>query len=241
MLSCFYIKAEDNNVVFENANKAYAESKYADALKLYEPVAEAGYESAELYYNMGNAYFKANNIAKAILYFEKAKKLSTNDEDIDHNLKLANQKVVDKMEAVPEIFMAELKTSFLGTFSEKGWSVMCLIIFFLSMALFALYIIASSPSAKQTSFFSGFILLFASIIVFFIARSSYNQSAARSEAIIMKSSVTVKGSPDENGTKLFVLHEGSKVKIEDQSSDWLEIKLPNGNTGWVKSETIEKI
>ena len=233
--------AQDNNVLYENANQNYASGKYAEAITAYEKIMSGGYEAPELYFNLGNCYLKTNNTGKAILYYEKAKKLLPNDEEINYNLKMANQKVVDKIEAVPQLFISEWKNSFYGTFSEKGWSLLCILVFILSAILFAVYAILNSIAAKQLAFFSGVVLLLAGIFIFFIAKSTYSLSATQSEAIVMLPSVTIKGSPDENGTKLFILHEGSKVKLEDSNNDWLEVKLPNGNTGWVKTRAVEKI
>ena len=241
MVFSSHLIAEDSNVLYEKANQNYAAGKYAEAIVDYEKIIKEGYEAPELYFNMGNLYLKTNNTGKAILYYEKAKKLYPNDEDINYNLKMANQKVTDRIEAIPQLFISEWKNSFYGTFSEKGWSLLCIATLSLSAILFSLYILLKTIGQKQLVFFSGIVLLLTGSVLFFIAKSTYSQSAMQSEAIVMLPSVTVKGSPDENGTKLFVLHEGAKVKLEDSNNDWLEVKLPNGNTGWVKTGAVEKI
>lgn len=233
--------AQNNEQLLDSANQAYVQNKYDKAIQSYEKIVESGYESAQLYYNLGNAYFKTNKIAYAILNYERAKKLAPIDEDIAFNLRLANQKIVDKIEGVPSLFLMEWKNDFFNSLTEKQWAICCIISFVLSLCLVALYLFGKTLLQRQLGF--GFSILFfvLTISCFFIANHQRKSVENRSEAIVVSPSVTVTGSPDENGTKMFVLHEGTKVNIIDVQGNWIEIKILNGNVGWMKKHALETI
>lgn len=233
--------AGDHRVLLDSANAAYAANRFEQAAAGYEKILADGMEAPEVYYNLGNAYFKSGKIAKAILNYERAKKISPADEDILNNLKLANQRTADKIEALPNLFLDEWKDSFLSTFSERGWSLFCILSVVIGLGLFTLYVVSSRLVLRQTGFWGGCLVMLLAIATFFIARHEMRSATLRNEAVIMESSVTVKGSPDEKGTKLFVLHEGTKVSITDSNGDWLEVKLSNGSVGWLKKTTLEQI
>ncbi len=234
--------AADANLLFKKANDLYAKNEFQKAIDLYEKVEASGMVSSELYYNLGNAYYKSNVIGKAILNYERAKKINPEDEDILFNLKLANQKTEDKIEAAPKLFLSQWKTGIVDMMSEKAWSISTMVFFTSGLLLLFLYFFFQKRLFKQIGFFLGLIMLVLSVFSFVFAKNSYELSANTIEAIVTVPSVTVLGSPNEKGTKLFVLHEGVKVTItESESSDWVEIKIANGNVGWIHSAKIEKI
>lgn len=233
--------ASDLKASFDSANAAYAKGDFDAAIKGYEQIVAQNQVSANLYFNLGNAYFKTNAIGLAILNYERAKKLNPEDEDINANLKLANLKTEDKIEAAPQLFLSQWKKGIVGFLSEKEWSVALLVFLTLGLMLIAIYIVSAKRSFKQIGFFGGLFFLFSAFFLFFIARSSYDSAVNSASAIITSSSVTVNGSPSDKGTKLFILHEGLKVEITDEQDEWTEIKISNGNVGWLKSKDLIKI
>ncbi|OFY85118.1 MAG: hypothetical protein A3F72_04975 [Bacteroidetes bacterium RIFCSPLOWO2_12_FULL_35_15] len=237
----FFAKADQPVIMLDSANTAYSKGDFSKAIELYEGIANKGLESSELYFNIGNAYFKSNNIALAILYYERAKKLNPSDEDIIVNLKLANQKVEDKIEAAPQLFLTQWKNGIVDMMSETAWSVFCIILFAMALILFSIFITSGNRSLKQTGFFGGMVFIISAVVTLFIAQQKYTQTKYNSDAIITSASVTVMGSPNEKGTKLFVLHEGIKVNVTQENDGWSEIKIANGNVGWVKRKDVTAI
>lgn len=235
------LKAGEAEDVFFSANDLYSKGKYEEAIKLYESILKDGKESSSLYYNLGNSYFKTSNIGLAILNYERAKKLDPDDEDITANLKLANQKTEDKIDAAPSLFLEQWQTGVADRMNEKQWSLILIVLILCALTFFLIYVWSSDKALKQTGFFLGSGFLVLSFITFFVAKSKYNNSIHSDSGIIVSSSVTVTGSPTEKGTRLFLLHEGTKVKIMDESADWTEIKIANGNVGWVKTADFQKI
>ncbi len=236
-----FVNANTNNLLLDSANSAYSKADYSKAAKLYENILSNGQEAPEVYFNLGNAYYKTNNIAFAILNYERALKLEPDNEDFNFNLKLANQKTEDKIDAAPQLFLNQWKNGLVELMTEKGWSQMCILLICISLILFAMYITMRKRGLKQLGFFGGTTLVILSIITFFIAQHKYNITKNNSEAIITSPSITVTGSPNEKGTKLFILHAGTKVNVTQEDVSWAEIKIANGNTGWIKISELQKI
>lgn len=238
LLSIAHAHASNYQELFDNANKLYAEEKYDEAIKIYEQIATDGYIAPELFFNTGNAYFKKNKIAYAILNYEKAKKLQPADDDILQNLKMANSKITDKISNTPVLFINEWKDSFFTSYTEMQWSVICIVLLFITTLFIVLYITSHKTALKQIGFWSAVVFSICSISVFFIAKNCHTSANENREGVILSTSTTVKGSPNENGTKLFILHEGTKVNIESFEGEWTEIRLSNGNVGWVKASSL---
>lgn len=234
-------KGNELSVLIDSANAQYNAGNYAKAAQLYEQVVQSGQDAPELYFNLGNAYFKSKKVALAILNYERAKKLNPNDEDIIVNLKLANQQTEDKIDNAPQLFFKEWTDGIVDMTSEKNWSLICIFTLIIALALFGLYVVSNNRGFKQIGFFGGCLILILSITTFFIAKSNYKKNSNSSEAIITAASVTITGSPNEKGTKLFILHEGTKVKIINTDAEWTEIKLANGNVGWLKTDRLTSI
>jgi tetratricopeptide (TPR) repeat protein len=236
-----FVNANTNNLLLDSANSAYSKGDYSKACKLYENIISNGEEAPEVYFNLGNAYYKTNNIALAILNYERALKLEPDNEDFSFNLKLANQKTEDKIDAAPQLFLSQWKNGLVDLMTEKRWSQLCILLICISLILFAMYITMQKRGLKQFGFFGGTTLVILSIITFFIAQHKYSITKNNSEAIITSPSITVTGSPNEKGTKLFILHAGTKVNVTQEDVSWAEIKIANGNTGWIKISELQKI
>ena len=240
-LLCFTSKADERTTAFDSSNACYSRGDYEKAILQFEGLINMNVESAELYYNLGNAYYKTDQLGLAILNFERAKKLNTDDEDLIFNLKLANQKTEDKIDPAPQLFLSEWKNGIIGLFSESVWSIICIVLFCISLILFSLFLLSDKNGIKKTCFFAGIAFVFITSITFFIAKEKYELTVNSKEAIITSATATITGSPNTKGTKLFILHEGTKVEITQELNEWTEIKIANGNIGWIKSGFLQKI
>lgn len=238
LLVAFNVFAGTGNITLDSANAAYARNDFEKAAKLYEEVLASGVEAPEVYYNLGNTYYRLNKPGLSILNYERARKLAPNDADIKHNLELANQRITDKIDPVPQLFIEEWKSDFLNMFSATGWAVVCIILFICFLLMLALFITGTRTGIRQMGFWSGIVLLAFTVVSFFMARRQNIILMEAQEAVVTTSSVTVKGSPNEKGTKLFVIHEGTKVEIEEIEGNWVEVKIANGNVGWVPASSI---
>ncbi|MGZ4077938.1 MAG: tetratricopeptide repeat protein, partial [Bacteroidia bacterium] len=234
-------KAGNNNIILDSANAAYAKGNFDKAIKLYTSIVDQNIESPELYFNLGNAYYKTNNVGLAVLNYERARKLAPGDEDILTNLKLANQRIEDKIESAPQLFLTEWKNGIIDLMSERSWSYLCIFSLCITLVLIAIFILSANTAYKKSGFFGGTAVGILTIVLFFIAQQKYNHTIKSDEAIITSASVTVTGSPNEKGTKLFILHAGTKVVVTEEGDEWTEVKIANGNVGWVKTTTITTI
>ena len=223
------------------ANKAYSAGSFTVAADLYQKVAEAGYASPELYYNLGNTYYKMNDYSKAILWYERAKLLDPGSEDINFNLNVANTKISDKIEPLPELFYKRLFNGLVQLFSVDTWAMMSVCMFIAGLLGLVLYLASRVLILRKIGFWfaSGLFILFFFTLVF--AWNGYLFAKSADEAIVFAPTITVKSSPDEKSTDLFVLHEGAKVKLLDNISGWYEIRIANGSVGWLPRNSLEKI
>lgn len=241
LLSTLQLTADDNLILMKEANKNYDEGRYHDAIELYRKVIENGMESKSLYYNLGNACFKTNDMASAILYYEKALKLDPNDEDIRHNLKIANNRIVDKIESVPQVFYMRWWNQLTHVLTVDGWAIASIISFGAFLLMLLVFLMTRSFWLKKTSFWLGLIFVVFTVSTYSLANQRYNSFRKDHEAIVFTPTVTVKSSPSENSIDLFVIHEGTKVEIADHVGEWYEIKIANGSMGWLKEDDIKKI
>ena len=235
------VSATDVNLIITRANKAYTDGLYTNALELYKQVLKEGYESPGLYYNIGNVYYKLNDFTSAILYYEKAKKLSPGNEDIAYNLKVADSKIADKIEPIPEMFYRRWYFSLARNFSTDTWAKTGIISFVLTLFFAALYFISRIITIRKLGFWLAISLFCISSLCFLFAYQDYLLVKNHDEAIIFTPTVTIKSSPDEKSIDLFVLHEGTKVELLDQIGNWFEIRIANGSIGWLPSSSIERI
>ena len=224
------------------ADSAYINNDFAKAVELYENVLANEGESADVYYNLGNSYYKMDNIAKAILNYEKALLLNPGDGDIRFNLELAQSKTVDKVTPMSEVFFVTWIKSLTNTMSERGWAKTGIVTFILMLLGLSLYFFGKKIALKKIGFLSAIIFLFVCIVANCFASTQKSEALNHDTAIIMAPSVTVKSTPNEGGTELFILHEGRKVTIKDNTmKEWKEILLEDGNAGWVPASVIEII
>lgn len=241
VLSTFTIFANDNLLLLSEANKSYSENNFEQAISLYEKVLENGVESAEVYYNLGNAYFKINDMPSAILFYEKARKLNPNDEDVLKNLEIANSRIVDKIENMPQIFYKQWWKNLLYIFTVDEWATISLVFFALIFVMLLVFLLTNIYWVKKSSFWFGIVFIVISGTTWMLANQKYKTFTQDHQAIIFTPTITVKSSPTETGVDLFVIHEGTKVQITDHVGDWYEVKIQNGSVGWLKAQDIRKI
>ncbi|WP_221657626.1 tetratricopeptide repeat protein [Bacteroides salyersiae] len=222
-------------------DSAYMKNDYASAIQIYEALLNRG-EAADIYYNLGNSYYKAGDIAKAILNYERALLLQPGNGDIRANLEIARSKTVDKVEPVPEIFFVSWTKSLINSMSVDSWAVCGVVCFILLIVSLYLFIFSKQIVLKKSGFISGIVFLVVTILANVFASQQKDGLMNRNSAIVVNPSVTVRSTPSESGTSLFILHEGHKVDVKDGSmKDWKEIRLEDGKVGWVPASAIEII
>lgn len=223
------------------ADSAYAAGHYQKAVAIYEQLLNQG-ASADLYYNLGNAYYRSENITRAVLNYERALLLSPGDRDIRFNLQLARSKTIDKIVPESEMFFVTWYHSLVNLMSVDGWAMTAIVSLALLIVLFLIYLFSEQVWLRKVGFFGGFALLLVFVLSNIFANAQKQELLHRKGAIVVASSVAVKSTPARNGTDLFILHEGTKVVITDGSmKDWKEIRLADGKEGWIESKKIELI
>lgn len=240
LLLAWGVMAAGENLT-QQAETEYREGKYLEAADTYKKILAEGLESFELYYNLGNCYYKLEENTRAILNYERALLLKPGDKDTQYNLKMAQNRVVDKIEVLPEIFFIRWYKAMVSYFSADQWAYLSVAFFILFLCMVALFFYSSSVGMKKTGFTLGIVLLFFTVFSVIFAAKQNRLLTERDYAIVVTPSVTVKGAPDNSGTSLFVVHEGLKVRVVESLGDWVNIRLEDGNEGWVAKGDVEKI
>ena len=224
------------------ADSAYIQGDYLTAISMYEWIVQNQGVNATLYMNLGNCWLKRDEVAKAILCYERAYLIDPSDPDIRFNLELARTKTVDKVNPVNQLFIVVWFKKLLAVLDVNGWAVLTVVLFAITILLAGVLLFSKKSGIRKISFsFSAFFLLL-SILSFIFGTTQMGNLKERDTAIIMSPSVTVKSTPSSGGTDLFIIHEGRKVKILDSSmKEWVEIRLEDGNTGWVPVNVMEII
>ena len=229
------------NELFLKANDAYNEKKYAEAAALYEELIKEGYKDAVVCHNLGNAYFKNDQLAKALLWYERALRLDPANEDIKHNISFVNQLTIDKMDVKAESFLTKWFCAIRDLFSVKIWSILSIVFIVICCLCIVLIILVSSSHWRISFFIISCVAVVFAVLSIVFAVLQKNNINREDEAIIMAKILTVKSTPDTSGTSLFTVHEGIKVQIIDNAGNWVEIRFPDGNKGWIIKDAIEVI
>jgi tetratricopeptide (TPR) repeat protein len=224
-----------------SGNKYYMNREYEKAVESYTRVINMGYSASSLYFNLGNAWFKQSNFPKAILYYEKARLLNPADEDIRQNLAIANSRIVDKIENIPEFFLIRWINGLAVLLSPDQWALISLLIFAVALAAFFMYMFTNGMRLKKLGFSAGVMLIALSLTGILFMQKRKHVIRHSHGAIVIAPVVNVKSSPDEQGTSVFVLHEGTRVVLMDSVQQWKEVKIPDGNKGWIQERDLAKI
>lgn len=233
-----FVNGQSADQLYKSANQLYKNNQFDQAAAAYEKILAQGYGTAEVYYNLGNCYYKLKNTGKAILNFERAHQIAPDDEDISHNLKLAQLKTIDKLVPVPQLAVATAWNNFTTSQSSKGWGIFALGFIWVALIIFAVYLFISK---KGFILFLGSVFLLLSIAAVSLAFKQSRVEENPDSAILLVSNVNVKSAPDANGTDLFTIHEGIKLEICDQVGSWTKIRLADGKVGWIEKNLFEKI
>ena len=226
---------------WDAANKAYQEADYKRAETLYRAILEQGLHSAKLYYNLANTLFKQEKLGEAILYYNKALRLSPADEDVRHNLEYAENSTKDSIEQIPEFFLFAWIRAVRNLMSCDGWTIFSLVILVIGLAAALFYLLAQRISTRKAGFYVMVLVALLFLVATLFANYERKAIVNHNEAIVMSSAVSVKSSPDRAATELFVLHEGTKLSIGERMDGWVEVRIADGRKGWIESSRIAEI
>lgn len=234
LFSVQMLSASEWDIYLQEGNKAYSAGNYEDAVSHYLKIIENKFESGELYYNLGNAYYKMDEIGRSIYYYEKALNFIEGDEALEQNLKIARLKIIDKIEPIPRLFIWNWIDSIMKNLSIENWGWLSLALFFLVAIIFSLYILFAKRILFQFSWI--FLVFFSISLIIFITRIYLFESSEF--GIIFEKKISVMSEPNLGAAELFILHEGTKIKINRQLNDWIEVSIADGKTGWCKSDQV---
>lgn len=239
LLSVNLIWAQD--VSFQQANTYYKEGKYDKAVSEYEQLLQTNKQSATVYYNLGNAYFKQGALGHALLNYERAYRLKPSDKDIKANLNFARTQLADKIEAPKRYFITKWLYKVIHQLRSNAWTYIGLVLWALVFLAFVLFVRANAEQMRKLFFSVALLSLFLALFSFYAAYSQYHSNKSETYAIVLAQNITVKSTPSNNGTDLFVLHEGTKVQVLDKVGNWHKIQLADSREGWLPIKKIAKI
>jgi tetratricopeptide (TPR) repeat protein len=232
---------ESSKAKFNQGVTNFNSGNYKEALQIWTDIYNTGYRSPNLNYNIGNAYFKLNDIPDAILFYERAYLLNPADENINYNLQISRTLIVDRFQEIPELFFVRWYNFISLFFSTNLWAKISIVSFILCLVLLSLYIYSSRYRQKVIGFWLAVFLFVLTLSSFAFSVRNKSLVYDSHKAIIMSPLVSGKSSPDSSGTDLFVLHEGTKVSVEDEVGEWFEIRLSDGNKGWIPGSSLKVI
>lgn len=235
------VAAQSVDDLFAEANTLYKEGNYLAAVETYQKIAEQKVVSSELYYNLGNCYYKLNQVAPTIYNYEKALLLDPLNEDAANNLVFAKRLTLDTIEELPKSFLQKINTNFLQKLSYNEWAKVVILSSFLTAIFFLLFYFSKTSTRKRTYFIISVLGFLCLVTTIFITVNQYQQTKNTLEAIVFSEEVTVKNAPTINSEDVFTLHEGTKVWVLDAVDHWNKIKIADGKVGWIAIENIKKL
>lgn len=228
-------------VTKDAADEAYKRGNYQQAIADYDSLIKRQ-PTAELYYNLGNAHFRTDNITQAILAYERALLLKPGDNDIRFNLEFARSKTIDKITPESEMFFFSWYRSLVSALSTDGWAFLAVASIVFVLLLLLLYLFATRVWLRQVGFYGAILFLALFLASNLFAYQQKRQLLTQAGAIVTESSVSVKKTPDKTGTEAFLLHEGTRVTITDRSiANWIAVRLDDGREGWMPKTSVEEI
>jgi hypothetical protein len=241
----FAASAQNDSYVdslWTGANEAYAQGLWENAQKGYEAICGMGLESAALYCNLGDAFFKSGNLPKAILNYERALKIDPSYADAQFNLELLSSMTQDRIDPVPEFILTVWAKQMSGLMDSDSWAVLFLVLMALVAAMALLFMLSPSVAGRRAGFFTGIVLIIFAVTSLSFSIWQKNDYMKMDSAIVMRPVSAVKSSPSyESSQDLFVLHEGTRVKVLDKVGAWNNVELADGRQGWIPSSDIEII
>ncbi|MCK5677274.1 MAG: tetratricopeptide repeat protein [Flavobacteriaceae bacterium] len=234
-------QAQNLDSLFVQANKLYQQENYIEALELYQEIENQKYESGALYFNMANVYYKTNQVAPSIYYYEKALQFDPDNKDYIFNLEFAKRMTLDNIEALPKSLGQKFRDVFILKFTYNTWAIIAVSLAFLFALLFLLYHFSYSTSKKRIYFITSILsVIFVSISLYFSYRN-YHHIKNIKTAIIFATQAQIKSAPTKSSEINFELHEGTKVQILETLDNWKKIKIVDGKTGWIDGEDLKEL
>ena len=233
------VSAQTNTDLFEKGNTAYKNGNYQEAIEFYQQIETQQLASSTLYYNLGNCFYKLNNVANTIYYYEKALLVDPLNLDAQNNLEFAKRMTIDSIEELPKSFLQRLEKNYIQKFSYNQWATIAIICSFLTAILFLLFYISSISTKKRLYFISSIICLLLLIFTTSISYQQYHWTLNNKTGIIFSPKVNIKNAPTENSNDVFTLHEGTKIIILDSVDNWKKIKLADGKIGWILADELK--
>lgn len=230
--------AQTPQQLMQRGNDAYAKGDFVAAAQAYNAVLDAGYESADLYYNLGNVYYRQEEYGLSILNYERALRLKPNFRDAKQNLDLADSKTEDQIAALPEIFLAQWAHSVVAWFSPTGWRICTLILLTLLGTAVVLFLLSRDYAWRKGALIGGIVTLVFLLLCISCTISASVRYNRHNQAIVTAPMAVVKSSPEENSIDKLVLHEGTKVNIEETLGEWHKIQIADGNNGWLQTDEV---
>jgi len=219
----------------------YNKGKFFESIESFESILASGSESFETYYNLGNAYYKTNQLPTAIYYFEKALQLNPRNDDAVFNLKLTNEMLQKDAQAIPEAFHTRSANRLMKLFTPDGWALAGIILFIISLSLLIFFLLQTNQRLKRLFFYLSVVGILMTAISLYSGYRLYSSIMNPESAIIMVSSAGVKSSPDVTSADVYVAEAGMKVKILSTLGEWVEVRVPDGNKGWIMKEYVKLI
>jgi len=234
--------AQNAQSVFKQGNEHYNGGQFQEAISAYESIIDKGEHSAELYFNLANAYYKTNQVAPSIFYYEKALQLAPNDKDIINNLSFAQNMTIDAIENIPEAGLSKIVNNAVNIFNFDTWAILTVVFSFLFVILFLTYYFSYSTTSKRLLFLSSFSFLFLGLLSLTFAFQKYKVVQNDRPAIVFAQETEIHLEPNLRSETAFNLHEGAKIQlIEDYDDNWTKIKLSDGKTGWISREDFKAL
>ncbi len=238
MLFVSLVSAQTSQELFKEANSHYQLEAYDLAVKSYKDILNKGVASSELYFNLGNAYYKTNNIAEAIYYYEKALVLNPSHKDAKVNLAFANRGIIDSIKVLPKSAFEKFNNSVLAIFSFNNWAKIAVVLSLFAGALWLLFFFSVQSGLKKLFFTMGIVLSVLCVVSLVVTNQQYQRAKHKTSAIVFANEVAIKNAPRKNASEVFTLHQGTKVEILDEVGAWQKIKIADGQIGWLLEATI---
>ncbi len=249
IVSTFQINAQESDIISE-ANKAYNANQFEDAVKLYTAAIDSLGGSSELFYNLGNAQYRTGKTGLAIICYERALKLDPTNEDARANLGFLNSRIIDRP-GERGTLISQVTDALLDMAGVNTWAWLTFILFLLTIACVAIYVMSSSVTLRKAGFFGGIVLLILTCLGIILAIRAGSRAESHDEAVVTVSTTTLSTEPSTPTTEAAqagTLHEGAKVEIvdsivstTDSTRMWLDVNVDNATRAWINADDVERI
>ena len=233
------LNAQDEQKIFESANEMYRQQNYEKAIEYYKTLEKYNLISSELFYNLGNSYYKLNKVGPSIYYYEKALKLNPLNKDVQNNLVFARRLALDNIEELPKTVFQKLNSRYLQKLSYNQWAIVSIVFCVMGSLLFLLFYFSNQPRSKRTFFVTSLISFLFLIISLTITYNQFSYFKNNKVAIVFAEETEVRNAPSLNSEEVFTLHEGTKVIVLDTIDEWKKIKIADGKIGWIIADDIQ--